>query len=121
MVRGPDWSQSEDGDKDGRAGGTVTGTAAETSERGGYVAVRWDNGNTGTFRMGARDRFELTLEPAEGGAGGAAVGGPYPRPEDWVVSTLGPSGRGGGMVFLPLRDQAGELLFRLAACGPLKV
>jgi len=58
VVRGPDWKW---GTQDGNGEGTVT----EDKNGPAWVRVKWDNGNSNTYRWGADDKFDLKLIDCE--------------------------------------------------------
>lgn len=58
VIRGKDWSWGND---DGGIGGVGTVTTALTN---GYLQVIWDTGKTGTYRMGAKAKYDLYLAPS---------------------------------------------------------
>lgn len=61
VTRGPDWKwNNQNGSPTGQ--GTVT-----SAPRNGWVDVRWDSGSTNSYRMGAEQRFDLTVLEDPGG------------------------------------------------------
>ncbi len=58
VIRGRDWNPEDESDGDG--GGVVRAIRAA-----GYVVVSWDNGEGGTYRVGAQGRFDLRVSRDE--------------------------------------------------------
>ena len=57
VVRGPDWNHL-----DRRYGGIGhVGTVQSYREKLGYVNVLWDNGESGLYRVGADDAYDLLV------------------------------------------------------------
>ena len=54
VIRGPDWNW---GDQDGCSGSSGVIIGAVDSE--GWVPVRWSNGSSNKYRVGANDKYDL--------------------------------------------------------------
>ena len=66
VVRGADWSG---GNADGLVGGTGEGTVVRCDGKNGVVAVKWDNGNYGLYKMGAGGKYDLKIAQPVAGEG----------------------------------------------------
>ena len=54
VTRGVDWKW---GNQDGQSPGVVT----KVKRSNGVVHVKWDNGGSNVYRMGAEDKYDLKL------------------------------------------------------------
>ncbi|CAK9072411.1 E3 ubiquitin-protein ligase MIB1 (DAPK-interacting protein 1) (DIP-1) (Mind bomb homolog 1) (RING-type E3 ubiquitin transferase MIB1) [Durusdinium trenchii] len=55
-MRGPDWQW---GNQDGRGPGT---TEADPEQSAGWVTVRWEDGSTNSYRVGAEGGYDLVID-----------------------------------------------------------
>jgi len=58
VTRGKDW---EWGDQDGGAG--CVGTTTDDEEDDGWIGVKWDNGRSNSYRVGAVGKYDLYYAP----------------------------------------------------------
>ena len=58
VVRGKDWKW---GEQDSSGEGTVVEN--NSGHKVGWLRIKWDNGSTHSYRMGADDCFDLKLSP----------------------------------------------------------
>ena len=60
VVRGADWGG---GNADGLEGGSGRGAVVRGDGNKGVVAVKWENGNYGFYKMGAGGKYEVKIAP----------------------------------------------------------
>ena len=58
VERGDDW---DGGNADGLVGGTGLGTIVRSPGNSGVVAVKWDSGNYGFYKMGSGGKYEVKI------------------------------------------------------------
>ena len=58
MQRGDDW---DGGNADGLVGGSGLGTVVRVDRKSGVVAVKWESGNYGFYKMGVGGKYEVKI------------------------------------------------------------